>query len=120
MRYSGGMSDDFCPGGVSYTTRSKGDVCVSKKEGATWQFLVRIPQCPLLYRLSGLVRKDGIKMLPLQNLACGTSSLWELVRCAWDLQALMSTAQSYSFGPTLQMCDSAMVGVALNVYREHC
>ena len=88
VRYSGGMSDDFRPGGVSYATRRKGDVCLSKREGATWQFLGRIPQCPLLYRLSGLVRKCGIKMLPLQNLACGASSLWELVKCAWDLKAM--------------------------------
>ena len=34
MRYSGGMSD---------ATRRKGDVCVSKREKATWQFLKRPP-----------------------------------------------------------------------------
>ena len=44
VRYSGGMSDDFRPDGVSYATRRKGDVCVSKREGVTWQFLGRIPQ----------------------------------------------------------------------------
>ena len=38
---SGGMSDDFCPGGMSYATRRKGDVYVSKREEATWQFLER-------------------------------------------------------------------------------
>ena len=73
--------DVICPGGMSDATCRNG-------EEATLQFLGRIPQCPLLYRLSGLVRKCGIKMLPLQNLACGASSLWELVRGAWDLQAM--------------------------------
>ena len=47
---------------------ARGAVCVSKGEGATRQFLGRILQCPLLYRLSGPVRKGGMKMLPLQNL----------------------------------------------------
>ena len=41
-------------------------------------------------RISGMVRKGGIKMLPLQNLACDASSLLELVRRAWDLQAMPS------------------------------
>ena len=38
---SGGMSDDFCPGGMSYATRRKGGVDVSKREEAMWQFLER-------------------------------------------------------------------------------
>ena len=38
-----GMSDSR-PGGMSEATRRKGDVCASKREGATWQFLGRIPQ----------------------------------------------------------------------------
>ena len=45
---------------MSYAARLKG-------ERATWHFLGRIPQCPLLYRMSGPVRKGEIKMLPLQN-----------------------------------------------------
>ena len=52
---------------MNYATRRKGDVCVSKGEEAMWHFLGGIPQCPLLYRMSGPVRKGGIKMLPLQN-----------------------------------------------------
>ena len=40
----GGMRENFRPGGMSDATRRKGDICVSKKEEATWQFLGRIPQ----------------------------------------------------------------------------
>ena len=47
VRHPGGVSDDFRPGGMSYATRRKGDVCMSKREEATWHFLRRIPQCPL-------------------------------------------------------------------------
>ena len=52
--------DVICPGGMSDATCRNG-------EEATLQFLGRIPQCPLLYRMSGPVRKGEIKMLPLQN-----------------------------------------------------
>ena len=41
VKHLGGMSDDFRPGGTSYVTRRKTDVCVSKREEATWQFLGR-------------------------------------------------------------------------------
>ena len=68
---------------------ARGAICVAKGEGPTWHFLGRIPQCPLLYHMSGPVRKDGIKMLSLQNfsfiwkpMARGVFSLWELVRRA--------------------------------------
>ena len=44
------------PGGMSYATRRKGAVCVSKGEGATRQFLGRIPQVgESLERETGLV-----------------------------------------------------------------
>ena len=43
VRCPGGMSDDFRPGGMSYATRRKWDICVSKRKEATWQFLGRIP-----------------------------------------------------------------------------
>ena len=32
VRYPGGMSDDFRPGGMSYATRRKGAVCLCKGE----------------------------------------------------------------------------------------
>ena len=38
-----GMSENFLPGGMSDATCRKGDVCVSKGEGATRHFLGRIP-----------------------------------------------------------------------------
>ena len=78
VRHPGGMSDDFRPGGtsydfrlgiMSYVTHHKADVCVSKREEATWQFLGRIPQCPLLYRMSDLVRKGGIKNVYLYKIS---------------------------------------------------
>ena len=40
----GGMSYDSRPGGISDATRRNGDVCVSKREEATWHFLGRISQ----------------------------------------------------------------------------
>ena len=44
VRYPGGLSENFHPGGMSDATGRKGDVCVSKGEEATWHFLGRIPQ----------------------------------------------------------------------------
>ena len=39
-----GVMRDSRLGGMSDATRRNGDVCVSKKEEATWQVLGRIPQ----------------------------------------------------------------------------
>ena len=46
MSGEGGTSagQNSSPSGMSYATRLKGDVCLSKGEEATWHFLRRIPQ----------------------------------------------------------------------------